>query len=180
MGQALQKTHQYGKAINYYREAVKNQDHSRLRYDLAELLMKLKTYEKAEKAIKEALNEEAKSNDLTSLISQAKFITLLATVHEKNGDLQAATNSLNEAKQVRAKILKRVQVEQPDAVLEHRELTAKICHQVAEQFINQRDFDSAIQHYKEALTFHPDDDDALCALAKLYLMTDDLGALHLL
>ena len=45
MGQALQKTHQYGKAINYYREAVKNQDHSRLRYDLAELLMKLKTYE---------------------------------------------------------------------------------------------------------------------------------------
>ena len=82
--------------------------------------------------------------------------------------------------QVRAKILKRVQVEQPDAVLEHRELTAKICHQVAEQFINQRDFDSAIQHYKEALTFHPDDDDALCALAKLYLMTDDLGALHLL
>ena len=99
MGQALQKTHQYGKAINYYREAVKNQDHSRLRYDLAELLMKLKTYEKAEKAIKEALNEEAKSNDLTSLISQAKFITLLATVHEKNGDLQAATNSLNEAKQ---------------------------------------------------------------------------------
>lgn len=71
MGQALQKTHQYGKAINYYREAVKNQDHSRLRYDLAELLMKLKTYEKAEKAIKEALNEEAKSNDLTSLISQA-------------------------------------------------------------------------------------------------------------
>ena len=174
MGQALQKTHQYGKAINYYREAVKNQDHSRLRYDLAELLMKLKTYEKAEKAIKEALNEEAKSNDLTSLISQAKFITLLATVHEKNGDLQAATNSLNEAKQVRAKILKRVQVEQPDAVLEHRELTAKICHQVAEQFINQRDFDSAIQHYKEALTFHPDDDDALCALAKLYLMTDDL------
>ena len=78
---------------------MKNQDHSRLRYDLAELLMKLKTYEKAEKAIKEALNEEAKSNDLTSLISQAKFITLLATVHEKNGDLQAATNSLNEAKQ---------------------------------------------------------------------------------
>ena len=24
------------------------------------------------------------------------------------------------------------------------------------------------------MTFHPDDDDALCALAKLYLMTDDL------
>ena len=39
MGQALQKTHQYGKAINYYREAVKNEDHGSLRYDLAELLV---------------------------------------------------------------------------------------------------------------------------------------------
>ena len=35
-------------------------------------------------------------------------------------------------------------------------------------------FISAIQHYKEALTFHPEDDVALCALARLYLMTDDL------
>lgn len=136
--------------------------------------MKLKTYEKAEKAIKEALNEESKSNDLPSLMAQAKFITLMATVHEKNGDSQAAGNSLNEAKQIRAKLLKRVQVEQPDAVLEHRQLTAKICHQMAEQAFNQRNFEAAIQQYKEALTFHPDDDVALCALARLYLMTDDL------
>ena len=42
MGQALQKTHQYGKAINYYREAVKNEDHGSLRYDLAELLVCMK------------------------------------------------------------------------------------------------------------------------------------------
>ena len=44
MGQALQKTHQYGKAINYYREAVKNEDHGSLRYDLAELLVRNKTF----------------------------------------------------------------------------------------------------------------------------------------
>ncbi len=73
MGQALQKTHQYGKAINYYKEAVKSEEHNDLRYDLAELQMKLKTYDKAEKTIGDALREEAKSNDLKSLISQAKF-----------------------------------------------------------------------------------------------------------
>ena len=44
MGQALQKTHQYGKAINYYREAVKNEDHGSLRYDLAELLVRNETF----------------------------------------------------------------------------------------------------------------------------------------
>ena len=31
MGQALQRTHQYGKAINYYKEAVKNEDNNALR-----------------------------------------------------------------------------------------------------------------------------------------------------
>merc|ERR1712079_205741 len=45
---------------------------------------------------------------------------------------------------------------------------------MAEHAVNQRDFDAAIQHYKEALTFHSEDDIALCALARLYLMTDDL------
>jgi len=42
MGQALQKTHQYGKAINYYKEAVKSEDNAALRHDMAELQMKLK------------------------------------------------------------------------------------------------------------------------------------------
>lgn len=51
MGQALQKTHQYGKAINYYKEAVKNEDNNNLRYDMAELQMKLKQFEKAERTI---------------------------------------------------------------------------------------------------------------------------------
>ena len=74
-----------------------------------------------------------------------------------------------ETTKVRAKILKRVQVEQPDAVLEHRELTAKICHQVAEQFINQRDFDSAIQHYKEALvTIMYRNDELSCLFTKRF------------
>ena len=56
--------------------------------------MKLKTYEKAEKAIAEALKES--NNDLNSLVNQAKFITLLATVHERSGNSSAANKSLNE------------------------------------------------------------------------------------
>ena len=45
---------------------------------------------------------------------------------------------------------------------------------MAEHSALQRNYDAAIEHYKEALQFHPDDDKALCALAKLYLMNDDL------
>jgi len=175
MGQALQKTHQYGKALNYYKEAVKDEDNNSLRYDMAELQMRLKTYDRSEKTILQALQlEQENQNDLNSLIFQAKFQTLLAKVQEKSNNLEASIQTLGQAKLLRGRILKRVQVEQPDAVLEQKQLAAKVCHQMAEHSVLQRNYDAAIQFYKEALQFHPDDDIALCALAKLYLMNDDL------
>ena len=64
MGQALQRTHQYGKAINYYKEAVKNEDDNNLRYDMAELQMKLKQYEKSERTIAAALETEAQQGSI--------------------------------------------------------------------------------------------------------------------
>ena len=175
MGQALQKTHQYGKALNYYKEAVKDEDNNSLRYDMAELQMRLKTYDRSEKTILQALQlEQENQNDLNSLIFQAKFQTLLAKVQEKSNNLEASIQTLGQAKLLRGRILKRVQVEQPDAVLEQKQLAAKVCHQMAEHSVLQRNYDAAIQFYKEALQFHPDDDIALCALARLYLMNDDL------
>ena len=176
MGEALQRTHQYGKALNYYKEAVKDEDNNSLRYDMAELQMRLKTFDRAEKTIQQALQLEQDNNqsDLNSLMLQAKFQTLLARVQEKSNNLEASIQTLGEAKQLRSRILKRVQVEQPDAVLEQRQLAARVCHQMAEHSVLQRNYEAAIQFYKEALQFHSEDDDALVSLARLYLMTDDL------
>ena len=143
MGQALQKTHQYGKALNYYKEAVKDEDNNNLRYDMAELQMRLKTYDRAEKTIQAALELENSGNDLNSLIMQAKFQTLLAKVYEKSNNLDMSIQTLGQvrtrkcretfvirkstqAKLLRSRILKRVQVEQPDAVLEQKQLAAKL------------------------------------------------------
>ena len=40
-----------------------------------------------------------------------------------------------------------------------RALTAKVCHQMAEHAVlRQRNYDAAIQHYKEALTFDANDE----------------------
>ena len=176
MGEALQKTHQYGKALNYYKEAVKDEDNNSLRFDMAELQMRLKTFDRAEKTIQQALQLEQENNqsDLNSLILQAKFQTLLARVQEKSNNLEASLQTLGETKLLRSRILKRVQVEQPDAVLEQRMLAAKVCHQMAEHSVLQRNYEAAIQFYKEALQFHSEDDEALVSLARLYLMTDDL------
>ena len=99
MGQALQKTHQYGKALNYYKEAVKDEDNNNLRYDMAELQMRLKTYDRAEKTIQAALELENNQNDLNSLIMQAKFQTLLAKVYEKSNNLDMSIQTLGQVSQ---------------------------------------------------------------------------------
>ena len=65
-------------------------------------------------------------------------------------------------------------MEQPDAVLEQRHLAAAACHQMAEHAVLQRNYAAAIGHYKEALQLDAEDGRALCALARLYLMNDDL------
>jgi hypothetical protein len=55
---------------------------------MAELLMRLKQYDKAEKCIAQALeaeNQAPATDALQSLMSQAKFFGLLAQVHERSG-----------------------------------------------------------------------------------------------
>ncbi len=170
MGKSLQRTHQYGKAINYYKEAVKGEDHNAaLRYDLAELQMRLKQYEKAERTVAQAL--ERVESDLET---EARFKALLADVQERAGDSTSALHTLEAVKEARARILKRAQVDGASGNEEMRSLTAAVCHRMAEHAVDRRDYDGAIAQYKEALQFWPEDEAALCALARLYLMMDDL------
>uniref|UniRef100_A0A673TV40 Tetratricopeptide repeat domain 21A n=1 Tax=Suricata suricatta TaxID=37032 RepID=A0A673TV40_SURSU len=58
MGQAYVKTHQYSKAINYYEAAQKMNGQDFLCCDLAALLLKVKKFNKAEKVLKHALEQD--------------------------------------------------------------------------------------------------------------------------
>ncbi|KAK3857879.1 hypothetical protein Pcinc_020970 [Petrolisthes cinctipes] len=175
MGVALVKTHQYGKAINYYKEAIKTGSNNQLRYDMAELQMRLKQYDKAEKTISQALEVETHNPlDLNAMLSQAKLLNLLAKVHERSGHYEQALATLSRGKDVQVRVLKRSQVELPDSVPEQRQLAGSMCGKMAEHASNQRDFDRAIKLYKEALTYDPDHPSTLLALARLYMQTNDL------
>ncbi len=62
---------------------------------MAELQMKLKQYEKAERTIATALESESQQqNDLNSLMIQAKFTALLAKIHERSNNLEQAIRAL--------------------------------------------------------------------------------------
>jgi len=55
-----------------------------LRLDMAELLMKLKQFEKAERTLKVVLDQDD-SDDLEKLIEKMKFISLMSKVYQSAG-----------------------------------------------------------------------------------------------
>ncbi|KAF0296468.1 Tetratricopeptide repeat protein 21B [Amphibalanus amphitrite] len=176
MGRALVKTHHYGKAINYYKEAIKVGEDNNLRYDMAELQMRMRQYDKAEKTVVQAM-EKIKGEDnssLASLIMQAQLLKLLAKIHDLVGDVNKSIGTLKEANEVQVRVLKRVQMEQPDSVAEHKTRATEICCTMSERYQSQRNYEQAIKYYQEALQHQPDDANALLALARLYMQTGDL------
>uniref|UniRef100_A0A670IZL0 Tetratricopeptide repeat domain 21A n=1 Tax=Podarcis muralis TaxID=64176 RepID=A0A670IZL0_PODMU len=58
IGKAFVSTHQYNKAVNYYEVALKMSEQDFLCHDLADLLLKLKKFGKAEKVLNQALDHD--------------------------------------------------------------------------------------------------------------------------
>ncbi|MEQ2286983.1 Tetratricopeptide repeat protein 21B [Ameca splendens] len=175
IGKALVKTHNYLKAITYYEAALKTEQQNFLRYDLAELLMKMKQYERCERVLHDALAHDP-VNELPALSDNCCFLVLLAKVQSKEEKNEEALISLQKARDVQAKVLKRVQLEQPDAVPAQKQLAAEICAEIAKHYTSQRGYERAVKFYKEALVYCETDRKVMLELARLYLTLDEVDA----
>ncbi|XP_034042968.1 tetratricopeptide repeat protein 21B [Thalassophryne amazonica] len=175
IGKALVKTHNYEKAINYYDAALKTGQQNFLRYDLAELLMKMKQYERCMSVLQDALAHEP-VNVLPALTDDCRYLVLLAKVQNKFDKNEDALLSLQRAWDVQAKVLKRMQLEQPDAVSMQKQLAAEICAEIAKHYTSQRGYERAVRFYKEALVHCENDRKVMLELAQLYLTLDDMDA----
>ncbi|XP_036277765.1 tetratricopeptide repeat protein 21B isoform X2 [Pipistrellus kuhlii] len=171
VGKALVKTHNYSKAITYYEAALKN-GQNYLCYDLAELLLKLKWYDKAEKVLQHALAHEL-VNELSAVMEDGHLQVLLAKVYSKMERPGDAITSLQQARELQDRVLKRVQMEQPDALPAQKHLAAEICAEIAKHSVAQRDYEKAIKFYREALVHCETDNKIMLELARLYLAHDD-------
>ncbi|KAK7913141.1 hypothetical protein WMY93_013352 [Mugilogobius chulae] len=173
IGKALVKTHNYNKAINYYEAALKSGQQNFLRYDLAELLMKMKQYERCEKVVQEALQHEP-VKELAGLSDDCRYLLLLAKIQNKMGKSEDALVSLQKARDVQAKVLKRVPLEQPDSIPAQKQLAAEICSEIAKYYSSLRGYQNAAKFYKEALVYCETDCKVMLELARLYLTLDDV------
>lgn len=175
IGQALIKTHQYAKAISYYEAAVRTGNQSFLRFDLAELHMKLKNFEKAERILRQTLKDDS-SNDLSQLMDEAKCTFLLAKIYLKTKDPEETIQAFLKARDVQGRVIKRVGMEQPDELTAQKALAAKISSHIGEYYTSNKEYERAIKSYKEATFYNDSDSSAMLSLSKLYLMNGDLDA----
>uniref|UniRef100_A0A8C5K0R6 Tetratricopeptide repeat domain 21A n=1 Tax=Jaculus jaculus TaxID=51337 RepID=A0A8C5K0R6_JACJA len=173
IGQAYVKTHQYTKAINYYEAAQKISGQDFLCCDLAELLLKLKKFHKAEKVLKQALERDSATKDILSMMNEVKCLLLLAKVY-KSHKREDVMETLNKALDLQSRILKRVPLEQPETIPFQKQLAASICIQFGEHFQAEKDYGKAAQYYKDALSYSPTDNKVVLELARLSLLQGHL------
>lgn len=192
LGRAYVKTHQYKRAIVYYKEAIMLPENYSLKLDLAELFLKLKQFPNAEQTLLEDIESTSREDeDITVLQTRTKQLLLLARVRERAGNVIASLHTLKEARENQYRIQKRANLEQNSSVREQHKilsrfvifrlnfcrfsntLFSRICVLMAEQSITIRDNDQAVHHYKEAIKYSPQDPTIICALAKLYMQMND-------
>ncbi|XP_031631527.1 tetratricopeptide repeat protein 21B-like [Contarinia nasturtii] len=175
LGRAYVKTHQYNKAIAYYKEATMHDKNLSMKLDLAELFLKLKQFSNAEQTLIEDIESSNSANDDTTLLqTRTKQLLLLARIREKSGHLSSSLATLKEARDNQYRLQNRIVVEQSAGVYEQNAILSKICVLMAEQSILLRDNNQAIIHYREALKYSPDDIKTVTALARLHLQVNDV------
>lgn len=170
LGRSFVKTHQYKKAISYYKDAIMAPENYQLKLDLAELYLKLKQYSNAEQIILEDIESNQKhDDDLSKLQTRTKLLLLLSRVREKSGNINSSLTSLKEARDNQFRIQQRLSLDPNANVREQHKILSKICGLMAEQSILIRDTDQAILNYKEAIRYSPQDVIQQAALAKLFM-----------
>jgi len=169
-------THQYTKALNYYKDALRDTSaHPSLRGEYASLLIRLGQRDKAEKIIIEALapGQQVESGKVSeTLLHQVQLLMLLAKVHDKNGDQEASINALRRAQGMMNTLLKRA--DPPEHVAEQKKMASVIAVQMANHAHAERDTEASIRLYREALIHTPDDIRCMSQLAKVYLQAGDV------
>ncbi|XP_055505957.1 tetratricopeptide repeat protein 21B-like [Leucoraja erinacea] len=175
IGQALVKTHHYTKAIHYFEAALKIGGQDFLCHDFAELLLKLRLFERAKKVLRRALEHDYVS-DLGAMVNDVKYLMLLSRIFTRTHEIEEAVKTLNKAYELQGRLLKRLVVEQSDAITVQSQLASTICAQIAQLSVDQQDYDKAIRYYTEGLTFVENDPKLLIELAQLYLAKGDSDA----
>lgn len=181
IGKVLVTTHDYRKAISFYEEGVKADPQNMvLRRDLADLYVKLKKHDDAQRLLIESLKVKKADADVTNLVQEVGMLVLLAEVQRRSGKVQVAVELIDKAAAKQNALITRCRVEKPEIVDEQKKVAASLAIKAAELTGSLRGKDGAqedaTRSYNEALRFTDNNIEALRALARLTLNQGNLDA----
>ncbi|KAI1290321.1 Tetratricopeptide repeat protein 21B [Halotydeus destructor] len=174
VGQALVTTHQFDKAVTYYKAAIKQIGHCSLRYDLAYLLFRMKRFTDSKDVILAAIEKLRHAGlDLTAMDWEAKLLYLLCKVQLVTDSRELAVTTLQETHAIHNKVIRRIPIEQPDLFPEHKKLAVEIGMLLADFLASYQEFERAKHTLKELLLTDAENVKVLGELARLEMITDN-------
>lgn len=181
IGRTLVTTHDYQRALRYYRDALAA-DGSKfsLRQDLAMLYWKLGDLERSIGVLKESpnFNKPANNDDLPAAIERVNVALLMAKIFKNSGAQcqQQFVEALIQARVYQIAVLNKMRGETPETVQAQRQIAAMVCLELGEQYSQLHNNEKALGFYNEALKHDEVNDRAMLCLAKLYLSKGDVDA----
>ncbi|CAI2348333.1 unnamed protein product [Caenorhabditis sp. 36 PRJEB53466] len=151
IGEAYVMAHLYSKAVNFYESSMNIYKDKKMRLKLANLLLKLKNYEKCEKILRAPLDKEPEPIDAETIRSHIQLLFSLAECHEMMNKIPEAMKDFERAKALHGRIM-----EKSSSILVKKEAARIRCLQ-AEVLYRRRDLAEATVVCKNAIEYYETD-----------------------
>lgn len=186
IGKALITTHDYEKAVKYYRGAIENNSEQsaeqkmKLMSELIELYISLKRYDEAIGTIQASLNinEQKKKDgtyedDINAMLSDVKCMLFLAEIYNLNNSPQTE-QALLDGFNLQLEILAKLRGIENEVKKEQKDIAANICFRLGEYYKKINITDKASNFYNEALKHNELHEKARMNLSKLYIINNEI------
>eukprot|EP00899_Mesostigma_viride_P018008 jgi/Mesvir1/26208/Mv02392-RA.1 len=171
IGRALVMTHDFSRAIDYYEKAVRGDaGKSGMQLELAELYLKLRRFDAAERVLTECLERQRDDNDPAAMQVDVEALLLLGKVHKGSNLPSQALEAQQRARTIQNSLLGKMRGEASEIVRQQKMAAAEICFGLGAEYEAGRNLDKALASYNEALKHNDAHVKSMLALAKLHLV----------
>ncbi|KAI3422342.1 Tetratricopeptide repeat protein 21B [Globodera pallida] len=161
IGNAYVKCHLYNK------QAIKS-GRQNLRIRFAEQLFQMGNFEKCKKVLKNVLDEQGEPSEVATMREYVSYLMLMSRLLIEQNDWEQSSKDLQRARQLQLKVIARGAGREGINVTEEKQLAATICQQLAEMHANTREWNKAIELFKEAIGHNERDVKSQISLATIY------------
>ncbi|KAI8841329.1 hypothetical protein BC829DRAFT_420632 [Chytridium lagenaria] len=176
LGRALVRVHDYQRAIRYYEAALSNDSPASgtLKYDLAELYLKLKQYEDTERVALDAL-EHRDGNDSLYYEQDVKLHKLTAKAYIGLQLHDKALSALLKAKEIQLRLLAKDSGSVENTT--QKGIASYLCFEIAELYAkNLKDPQMATEFYNESIQHNSMQVKSMISLSRMYMNQGDMNA----